>query len=106
MIERRAAGPLVNLDLFKPRAYDGALTANLVMNLAFGGISYLLVRWLQNVRGYGAAEAGLLMLPSTLGIFVFIPRGARLAKRRGGRASAAASPMPCWSPRASSWSPW
>ena len=25
------------------------------------------------------------MLPSTLGIFVFIPQGARLAKRRGGR---------------------
>jgi EmrB/QacA subfamily drug resistance transporter len=86
VVERRTADPLVDLDLFRLRAYDGALTANLVMNLAFGGLSYLLVLWLQNVRGYGAVEAGLLMLPSTLGIFVFIPQGARLAKRWGGRA--------------------
>lgn len=85
VIERRSADPLVNLDLFRLRAYDGALTANLVMNLAFGGLSYLLVLWLQNVRGYGPVEAGLLMLPSTLGIFLLIPQGARLEKRRGGR---------------------
>ncbi|MFF5297622.1 MFS transporter [Paractinoplanes globisporus] len=84
-IERRVADPLVKLELFKLRAYDGALTANLVMNLAFGGLSYLLVLWLQNVRGYGAVEAGLLMLPSTLGIFLFIPQGSRLESRRGGR---------------------
>lgn len=84
-IERNARDPLVNLRLFTMRAYDGALTANLAMNLAFGGLSYLLVLWLQNVRGYGAVEAGLLMLPSTLGIFVFIPLGSRLESRRGGR---------------------
>ena len=85
LIERRTAEPLVPLGLFRLRAYDGALTANLAMNLAFGGLSYLLVLWLQNVRGYGAVEAGLLMLPSTLGIFVFIPQGSRLESRRGGR---------------------
>ena len=55
------------------------------MNLAFAGLSYLLVLWLQNVRGYDAVEAGLLMLPSTLGIFVFIPLGGRLSERVGGR---------------------
>ncbi|WP_433383752.1 MFS transporter [Actinoplanes sp. CA-142083] len=84
-IERNVKDPLVNLSLFRLRAYDGALTANLVMNLAFGGLSYLLVLWLQNVRGYGAVEAGLLMLPSTLGIFLFIPQGSKLESRRGGR---------------------
>jgi MFS family permease len=65
-IERRADEPLVDLGLFKLRPYDGALTANLTMNLAFGGLSYLLVLWLQNARGFDAMEAGLLMLPSTL----------------------------------------
>ena len=33
------------------------------MKLAFGGISYLLVLWLQNVRGYGAVKS----LPADLG---------------------------------------
>lgn len=85
LIERAVAEPLVDLALFKIRPYDGALTANLTMNLAFAGISYLLVLWLQNARGYSAVEAGMLMLPSTVGIFAFIPVGGRMDAKRGGR---------------------
>ena len=82
-IERRVAAPLVDLRLFALRAYDAALTANLTMNLAFAGLSYLLVLWLQNVRGFDAVEAGLLMLPATVGIFAFIPLGGRWQKTVG-----------------------
>jgi EmrB/QacA subfamily drug resistance transporter len=78
LIERKVRDPLVNLSLFRLRPYDGALVANLTMNLAFAGLSYLLVLWLQNVRGYDPIQAGLLMLPSTVGIFCFIPLGGRL----------------------------
>jgi EmrB/QacA subfamily drug resistance transporter len=85
VIESRVSEPLVDLRLFRLRPYDGALTANLTMNLAFAGLSYLLVLWLQNVRGYDAIQAGLLMLPSTVGIFVFIPVGGRLNARVGAR---------------------
>jgi EmrB/QacA subfamily drug resistance transporter len=86
LIEQRVREPLVDLSLFRLRPYDGALIANLTMNLAFAGLSYLLVLWLQNVRGYSAVQAGLLMLPSTVGIFVFIPLGGRLNARIGARA--------------------
>jgi EmrB/QacA subfamily drug resistance transporter len=85
VIERRSPAPLVDLSLFRIRPYDGALTANLTMNLSFAGLSYVLVLWLQNARGYDAVEAGLLMLPSTVGIFLFIPLGGRMAARVGGR---------------------
>ncbi len=85
LVERHVKDPLVDLALFRLRAYDGALSANLAMNLAFAGLSYLLVLWLQNARGYSAIEAGLLMLPSTVGIFAFIPVGGRLDDRFGGR---------------------
>ncbi len=85
VIELRVREPLVDFRLFRLRAFDGALTANLTMNLAFAGLSYLLVLWLQNVRGYSAVEAGLLMLPSTVGIFAFIPLGGRLNERVGAR---------------------
>jgi EmrB/QacA subfamily drug resistance transporter len=85
LVERRVHDPLVDISLFRLRPYDGALTANLTMNLAFGGLSYLLVLWLQNARGYDPVEAGLLMLPSTLGIFLLIPVGGRVDERRGGR---------------------
>jgi EmrB/QacA subfamily drug resistance transporter len=85
VIERRVHDPLVDLGLFRLRPYDGALTANLTMNLAFAGLSYLLVLWLQNARGYDPVEAGLLMLPSTVGIFAFIPLGGRMNERVGAR---------------------
>lgn len=86
LIERRVSAPLVDLSLFRLRAYDGALTANLVMNLAYGGLSYVLVLWLQSARGYSAVQAGLLMLPAVIGIFGLIPVGGRMDKRVGGRA--------------------
>jgi EmrB/QacA subfamily drug resistance transporter len=84
-IERRVATPLVDLRLFRLHAYDGALVANLTMNLAFAGASYLLVLWLQNARGYDPVEAGMLMLPATVGIFAFIGVGGKLQVRHGGR---------------------
>ncbi|GAA3971943.1 MFS transporter [Actinomadura viridis] len=84
-VERRARDPLVDLRLFRRRTYDGALTANLTMNLAFSGMSFLLVLWLENTRGYSPVEAGLLMLPATFGVFAFIPLGGRMDARRGGR---------------------
>jgi EmrB/QacA subfamily drug resistance transporter len=85
LVETRVREPLVDLHLFSSRPYDGALSANLTMNLAFAGLSFLLVLWLQNVRGYDPVEAGMLMLPATLGIFLFIPLGGRLDLRRGSR---------------------
>ena len=42
--------PLVDLRIFVRRAFDGALVANLTMNLAFAGASFLLVLYLQQVR--------------------------------------------------------
>ncbi|MFC8732928.1 MFS transporter [Luteimicrobium sp. NPDC057192] len=85
VIELHVSHPLVDLRLFRLRAYDGALVANLTMNLAFAGLSYLLVLWLQNARGYGPVQAGLLVMPVVLGIFVFIPVGGRMDARFGGR---------------------
>jgi MFS family permease len=85
LVERHVREPLVDLSLFRLRPYDGALTANLTMNMAFAGLSYLLVLWLENARGYSPIAAGMLMLPATVGIFALIPVGGRLAATSGGR---------------------
>lgn len=85
LIELRVKEPLVDFRIFRLRTYDGGLVANLTMNLAFAGLSYLLVLWLQNVRGFDPVQAGLLMLPSTIGIFTCIPLGGRMDSRFGGR---------------------
>lgn len=84
-VERHVRHPLVDLALFRIRPYNGALAANLTMNLTFAGFSFLLVLWLQNVLGYSAAQAGSLMLPATVGILMCIPIGGKLDTLRGGR---------------------
>lgn len=85
LVERRIRNPLVDLRLFAARDFDGALVANLVMNVVFGGISYLFALYLQDVRGYSAVEAGLLLFPSTVTILALNPVGSRAGARRGPR---------------------
>ncbi|MGN9908252.1 MFS transporter [Phytohabitans sp. LJ34] len=85
LVERRVREPLVDLRLFRARDFDGALTANLVMNIVFAGLSFLLALYLQTVRGYSALEAGLLLFPSTLTILALNPVGSRMAARLGPR---------------------
>ena len=84
-IEHRSSSPLVDLHIFVRRAFDGALVANLTMNLAFAGASFLLVLYLEQVRGYSALDAGLLLLPSTVTILAFNVVGARMVTRTGSR---------------------
>ncbi|MBA3489764.1 MAG: MFS transporter [Longispora sp.] len=85
LIERRVHNPLVEFRLFRARDFDGALTANLVMNMVFAGLSFLLALYLQDVRGYSALEAGLLLFPSTVTILLLNPVGYRVSSRFGPR---------------------
>ncbi len=85
LAEQRLQNPLVNLSLFRSRSFDGALIANTVMNLVFAGMSFLLTLYLQDVKGYSAVTAGMLLLPSTVTILIFNPIGARYGARYGAR---------------------
>ncbi|GGN11181.1 EmrB/QacA subfamily drug resistance transporter [Actinoplanes campanulatus] len=85
VVEGRVRNPLVELRLFQARDFDGALVANLTMNLVFAGISYVLALYLQDVRGYSPFVAGCLLLPATVTILVFNPIGQRIGQRRGPR---------------------
>lgn len=85
LIERRVREPLIDLGLFKRRSYDGALIDNLIYNITLSGTMYVLALYLEQVRGYDALTAGLLLLPSTVGILAFIVIGARLELHRGPR---------------------
>lgn len=82
---RRVRDPLVDLSLFSLRPFSGALTANLTMNFAFGGVSFLLALYLQEVRGYSALVSGLLLLPSIVTILLFNPIGGRMSRAYGPR---------------------
>ncbi|MFE9255290.1 MFS transporter [Streptomyces sp. NPDC006879] len=83
--ENRASDPLVDLRLFGSRPFCGALTANLVMNFVFAGVSFLLTLYLQDARGYSPLVTGLMLLPSISTILLFNPVGGRVARTHGPR---------------------
>jgi MFS family permease len=92
-IERRAAEPLFDLALFRIRAFGAGNLAGFLSSLGRGGLSFVLVIWLQGIwlplHGYDYADtplwAGIYMLPLTVGSLVFGPLSGYLSDRFGAR---------------------
>lgn len=85
--ERQAHHPIIEAALLRLRDVDSALIVNAVMVFAFTGASVLITIYLQDVRGYSALEAGLLVLPTTATILGLIPLGTWLSRRYGAKTS-------------------
>jgi DHA2 family multidrug resistance protein-like MFS transporter len=75
--QRRLSDPLVDLSLFRARAFNGALGANSVSAFVAIGIELFTAQYLQLVLGMGPFQAGLWSVPSAAGIIA----GSMLAPR-------------------------
>ncbi|MGH9265070.1 MAG: MFS transporter [Acidimicrobiales bacterium] len=93
LIERRAATPLVPLELFRSPQFSGANATTFAVYGAFGGALFLFVVLLQQSMGYSALEAGSSMLPVTLLLLVLSGRAGALAQRVGPRLPMTAGPL-------------
>jgi EmrB/QacA subfamily drug resistance transporter len=83
--ERRTPEPMLPLGLFRRRNFA---VGNVQTFAMYGGLSvtfFFLVLFLQEVAGYGALQAGLALMPSTLVMFALSKRAGRLADRFGPR---------------------
>lgn len=83
LIERRVRSPLVSLSVFRGRAFNGAVLANLIANIVFGAVVFFMALYLQVALGHSALVAGALLLPATLPILALTPVGERWARRSG-----------------------
>ncbi|UQX02230.1 MFS transporter [Streptomyces sp. RerS4] len=82
-----ARTPLMPLRVFRSRAVTAANLVQMLMVAAMFSFQILVALYLQKVRGYGAAETGLAMLPAALAIgAVSLGVSARLVSRFGDRA--------------------
>ncbi|WP_327359190.1 MFS transporter [Streptomyces sp. NBC_01304] len=66
----RLEDPLLDVRLFKNRAFTAAALAILLAMLAIGAALFLMSLWLQYVHGYSPFEAGLRTLPAALAALV------------------------------------
>ncbi|WP_412077396.1 MFS transporter [Streptomyces xanthophaeus] len=82
--QAKARTPLVPLRIFRSRTVVGANLVQMLMVAALFSFQILVALYLQKVKGYGAAETGLAMLPAALVIgAVSLGVSARLNSRFG-----------------------
>jgi MFS family permease len=97
-IETRVVDPMVQLALFRNRAFAAGNAATLAFSLAQGGLQFMLIIWLQGIwlplHGYDYVDtplwAGIFLLPLTFGFLVSGPLSGSLSDRFGSRGIATA----------------
>ena len=85
LYERRKDDPLLQVRLFANPMFSLAMSINFVTQFSLFGIQYLLPLFLQQERGLGAAQTGLILLPSGFTSFAMMNTSGRLYNRVGPR---------------------
>jgi EmrB/QacA subfamily drug resistance transporter len=83
VVELSQEQPLLDLSVLKDRTFFVATLVTFVATIAMYSSLLLLPLFLQNVRGLGALETGLLLLPQALAAAVMMPISGRLLDRFG-----------------------
>jgi len=85
VVELRVSSPLLELRVFRSVDFSLAIVAQWVGQVALFGSLFLVPLYLQQVRGFGAFDTGLALLPQALAAAVFMPIGGLLFDRIGAR---------------------
>ncbi len=93
LIEARASSPLLPLELFRSRQFNGANLTTLAMYAAVGGALFLLALQLQQTLHYSALAAGTATLPTTVIMLIGSPWAGAVAQRTGPRLPMTVGPL-------------
>ncbi len=83
--ERRATNPVLDLSLFKQRVYNFSVLAAMLQSLAMFAVNFLIVFYLQGVRGYDPLTAAIMLIPLSVVSAVVGPLSGLLADHIGAR---------------------
>ncbi|HTW90851.1 MAG TPA: MFS transporter [bacterium] len=86
--ESRAEFPTLDLSLFRNRVYNFSVLAATIQSLALFSVNFMIVFYLQGVRGYDPLKAALLLIPMPLLSSVIGPFSGVVADRIGARVPA------------------
>ncbi len=84
-IELRRRHPMLDVSLFRERAFSAASGSVTVAFFALFGFIFLITQYMQFIRGYGTLSTGARILPVALSIGAASVIGANLATRVGTR---------------------
>ncbi len=85
LVERRVRDPILKLSLLKNRVFASANISFVLAMLALFAPGFLLPFYYEELRGFPAVQAGLLLTPLSLTLVVMAPLSGSLADRFGSR---------------------
>jgi EmrB/QacA subfamily drug resistance transporter len=85
VIEARREHPMLDVSLFRERAFSAASGSVTIAFFALFGFIFLITQYMQFIRGYGPLSTGARILPVALSIGGASVLGANLAARTGTR---------------------
>ncbi|MBW6434794.1 DHA2 family efflux MFS transporter permease subunit [Actinoplanes hulinensis] len=88
--QRRATAPLIELELFRNRAFTGGTVLSTIAGFAFFGLLFALPQLFQAVGGHDALGTGMRLLPVIGGLIAGARAADRLTARLGARTLIAA----------------
>jgi EmrB/QacA subfamily drug resistance transporter len=80
-VESRRQDPMLELGLFRNRAFVGASVAAIALSASLYSALLYITLYLQDILGYSPLQAGLRFLPLTLLVLLFAPVAGRLSER-------------------------
>ena len=85
LYELRRSSPLIEIRVFRDAAFAAAMTVNFFTGLVLFGSVLLVPLFLQQVQGYGALDAGLVLAAQGVAAAFAMPVGGLLTDRVGAR---------------------
>ena len=89
VVERRGRAPLLDRRLFAAPAYRGGVAVQVLWGLGVNGVYFYTAVYLQDVRAFSPAAAGLAFLPVAAAVAAGAPFAPRLVLRHGARRTVA-----------------
>lgn len=83
LVERKVKIPTINFSMFRNRIFKNSLLASLFQGLGYMGVTFLLIMYLQGVRGFSPYYASLILLPAYLLSGILAPLMGRLSDKQG-----------------------
>ncbi|GGM77125.1 MFS transporter [Thermogymnomonas acidicola] len=85
LIERRVRDPVISMSAFREKLLSLSLTAATLQAVGFLSVLFLIIMYLQGIRGMTPLDASLLLVPGYVVSSLLAPRMGRLSDRVGPR---------------------
>jgi EmrB/QacA subfamily drug resistance transporter len=88
--DQRQANPMIDFEAFKNRVLRNAVSSAFFLGLGYFSVVFLLIMYLQGVRGFSPLDASLLLVPGYVAGSFLAPLMGRLSDKYGSREIATA----------------